>query len=136
LILSITEYYAIHPYPLPKHYTMKTYWGVEAWLHALSTWTLDEGEWSASYLREKSPWYQLDGWLVPRADLDAVTKKISLHCTFGRLNSGRPARSLITVVSYPYLESEKPCLVRNLVQREIFVLVVFTFTGTVPVRLF
>jgi hypothetical protein len=33
---------------LTKHHSMKTYWGVEVYLHALLTSALDGGEWSAS----------------------------------------------------------------------------------------
>jgi hypothetical protein len=33
---------------LAKHHTMKTYWGVEVWMHAFLTLALDGGEWLAS----------------------------------------------------------------------------------------
>jgi len=48
---------------------MKAYWGVEVYLHAFVTSTLDGGEWSASragrLTPEKKPRYPLDtrlGW--------------------------------------------------------------------------
>jgi hypothetical protein len=33
---------------LPKHHDMKTFWGVEVYLHTFLTSELDGGEWSAS----------------------------------------------------------------------------------------
>jgi hypothetical protein len=35
---------------LTKHHAMKTYWGVEVYLHAFLTWALRGGKWSASRL--------------------------------------------------------------------------------------
>jgi hypothetical protein len=45
---------------LIKHHAMKTYWGVEVYLHVFSTSALDGGEWSASHPghftpRERAP---------------------------------------------------------------------------------
>jgi hypothetical protein len=36
------------PCALTEHHAMKTYWGVELWLHVFLTSALDGGEWSAS----------------------------------------------------------------------------------------
>jgi hypothetical protein len=46
---------------LTKHHAMKTYWGMEVYLHAFLTSALDGGEWSASRPsrftpRERAPW--------------------------------------------------------------------------------
>jgi hypothetical protein len=64
---------------LTKHHAMKTYWGVEVKLHAL-TLPLD-GEWSASRPsrftpRERAPrTHWIGGWMGPKADLDAVARR-------------------------------------------------------------
>jgi hypothetical protein len=34
--------------PVPKHHTMKAYWGVEVWLHLFFDLALDGSEWSPS----------------------------------------------------------------------------------------
>jgi hypothetical protein len=60
---------------------MKTYWGVEVWLHAFLISALDGGEWSASSPsrftpRERAPGtHWIGGWLSPRVVLDAVVKR-------------------------------------------------------------
>jgi len=69
---------------------MKTYWGVEAWIHAFLASGLDGGEWSASLpghftSRERTPGSLWEGdWVVPRAVLDAVVKgrrPVEIHLT-------------------------------------------------------
>jgi hypothetical protein len=60
---------------------MKMYWGVEVWLHAFLTSSLDGGEWSASHPgyftpRERATGtYLKGGWMGPRAGLDMVLKR-------------------------------------------------------------
>jgi hypothetical protein len=60
---------------------MKTYWGVELWLHAFLTSALDGGEWSASRpgrftTRERAPGtHWIGGWVGLRAVLDTVVKR-------------------------------------------------------------
>jgi len=65
-------------YPVLKHHAMRTYWGVEVYLHAFGT----RGRWVVSYTprqlypRRKMPRYQLDrDWVGLRAGLDAVAKR-------------------------------------------------------------
>jgi hypothetical protein len=63
---------------------MKTYWGVEVYLHAFLNSALDGGEWSASRpgrftLRERAPGTHWIGvWVGFRAVLDAVFHEDSL----------------------------------------------------------
>jgi hypothetical protein len=60
---------------------MKTYWGVEIYLHAFLTSALDGGEWSASRpgrftSRERAPGtHWIGGWVGLRAVLDAVMNR-------------------------------------------------------------
>jgi hypothetical protein len=60
---------------------MKTYWGVEVWLHAFLTSALDGGERSASRPDRFTPreraagTHWIGGWVGPRAFLDAVVKR-------------------------------------------------------------
>jgi hypothetical protein len=69
-----------------KHHTMKTYWGVELYLHTSLTLALDGGEWSASCpghftLKEKAPGtYWIGGWEGPKAGLDIVVREVPSHC--------------------------------------------------------
>jgi hypothetical protein len=66
---------------LTKHHAMKTYWGVEVYLHEFLAPALDGGEWSASLPglltpRERAPGsHWIGGWVGPRAVLDAVVKR-------------------------------------------------------------
>jgi hypothetical protein len=72
---------------LTMHHEMKTYWGVEVYLHAFLTSALDGGEWSASRPgrftpKERAPGtHRIRGWVGPRAVPDAVVKRkiSSLH---------------------------------------------------------
>jgi hypothetical protein len=78
---------------LTKHHAMKTYWGVEVYLHTFLTSALDGGEWSASPPVHFTPSYSL----IMGLGLEAVAKrKISRHCPFQELNPVRPARSLVS----------------------------------------
>jgi hypothetical protein len=60
---------------------MKTYWGVEVYLHAFLTSALDGGQWSASRLgrftpKERAPsTHWIGGWVGPRAVLDTAVKR-------------------------------------------------------------
>jgi hypothetical protein len=60
---------------------MKTYWGVEVYLHAFLTSELDGGKWSASRSgrftpRERAPGTRWIGvWMGPRAVLETVSKR-------------------------------------------------------------
>jgi hypothetical protein len=60
---------------------MKTYWGVEVYLHAFLTSAQDGGEWSASrpgrfIPRGSAPdTHWIAGWVDPRAVLDTVLKR-------------------------------------------------------------
>jgi len=74
-----------------KYQGMKTYWGMEVWLHTLTS-ALDGGEWSASQLGRFTPdtlWIR--GWMGPRAGLNAVARR-KIPCP------GRPASSLVTIL--------------------------------------
>jgi hypothetical protein len=59
---------------------MKTYWGVEVYLHVFLISALDEGEWLASRPGRFTPreraagTHQVRGWVSPRASLDMVSK--------------------------------------------------------------
>jgi hypothetical protein len=64
---------------------MKTYGGLNVYIHVILTLALVGGEWSASSPSRLTPRE------VPRAGLDAVDKRKFLHCQ--ESNSGRPARS-------------------------------------------
>jgi hypothetical protein len=63
---------------------MKTYWGLEVYLHAFLISALDGDEWSASLPgrftpRERAPgtnW--IGGWVGSRAVLDAVVKSVTI----------------------------------------------------------
>jgi hypothetical protein len=60
---------------------MKTYWGMEVYLHAFLTSVLDGDEWSASgsgrfIRRERAPdTHWIGGWVGFRAVLDTVVKR-------------------------------------------------------------
>jgi hypothetical protein len=60
---------------------MKTYWGVDVWIHVFLTSALVGGEWSASSPccitpGERAPGTHLKGgWVGPRAGLDNVEKR-------------------------------------------------------------
>jgi hypothetical protein len=60
---------------------MKTYWGVEVYLHEFLNSALDGGKWSASRPSRFTPrerahgTYCIEGWEDPGAGLDAVVKK-------------------------------------------------------------
>jgi hypothetical protein len=66
---------------LTKHHAMKTFWGVEVWLHSFLTSAVDRGEWSASRLgrftpRERAPvTHWIRGSVGPRAVLDVVVER-------------------------------------------------------------
>jgi hypothetical protein len=79
--------------------------GVEVQVHALTS-VLNRGEWSASCTCRFTPGLREPGthwigdWMGPRAGLDAVAKrKKSHHCSCRELNSGRPTRSLVTILT-------------------------------------
>jgi len=63
---------------------MKTYWGVEVWLHAFLISALDEGKWSASRPSRFTPeerirsTHWIGGCVGPRTGLDAVTRRKTL----------------------------------------------------------
>jgi hypothetical protein len=60
---------------LTKYHAMKTYWGVEVQLHALTS-VLYGGEWSASCSdRFTTGTNWIGGWAGPRAVLDAVATR-------------------------------------------------------------
>jgi hypothetical protein len=91
---------------LQKYQAMKTYGGVEVWLHTSLTLTLYGSVWLASRpgrftLEEGAPSTHWIGDRVgPRAGLDAVVKwkkLFSFPCL--RSNPGRPSRSLVTVLA-------------------------------------
>jgi hypothetical protein len=88
-------------YPVLKHYTMKTYVGVEVLLHTFLTFTLDGSQWSASQsghfnLRGKSHWR--GGWVGHTADLNAVAKE-ECPCPYQILNHSHLACSLVTILT-------------------------------------
>jgi hypothetical protein len=66
---------------LTEQHAIKAYWGVELQLHAILTSALDGGEWSASYPGRFTPKerdlgiHYIEGWVGPRAGLDAVVKR-------------------------------------------------------------
>jgi hypothetical protein len=66
---------------LTKHHAMKTFWGVEVYLHTFLTLTLDGGEWSASRpggftSTERVPCtHWIGGWVGQRAVLDTMVKR-------------------------------------------------------------
>jgi hypothetical protein len=87
---------------------MKTYGGVDVWIHIVLTSALVGGEWSA--LRpgrftpgERAPGtHSIGGWVDPRAGLDDMEKRKSLTTPRLELRPlGRPVRSqLLYRLSY------------------------------------
>jgi hypothetical protein len=43
--------------------------------------------------------YRIGDLVCPRADLNAVMKKISRHCPSRELNPGRPARRIVCILT-------------------------------------
>jgi hypothetical protein len=85
---------------LIKHYTMKTYGGVDVYIHVFLTSALVGGEWSASGPdcftpgERASDTHWVRGWVGPNAGLDAVEKRKFLTLPGLELRPlGRPARS-------------------------------------------
>jgi hypothetical protein len=83
-----------------KHYTMKAYGGVDAYIHIFLTSALVGGEWLASLHGrftpgEKAPGtHWIGGWVDPRAGLDNVEKRKFLPLPGLELRPlSRPARS-------------------------------------------
>jgi hypothetical protein len=78
---------------------MKTYGGVEVYLHAFLTSALDGSEWSASrpghfiHGERALGTHCIGGWVGSRVGLDAVAK-IPSHCR--ESNTGHPACCLVT----------------------------------------
>jgi hypothetical protein len=85
---------------LTKHHAIKTYGEVELQLHAFLASVLDEGEWSATRTGRFTPGlrapvtYLICGY----HSLDAVAKR-NIPCPCRESNLGRPARSLVTVLT-------------------------------------
>jgi hypothetical protein len=83
---------------------MKTYEGVEVYLHAFFTLTVDGGNFSA--LRpgrftfgERVPGAHLIGsWVGLRAGLDAVARR-KIPCPCQKPSPSRQARSLVTILT-------------------------------------
>jgi hypothetical protein len=78
---------------------MKTYGGVDVWIHIFLTSALAGGEWSASRLYrftlgERAPGtHWIGGWVDPRAGLDDMEKRKILPLPGLELRPlGRPAR--------------------------------------------
>jgi hypothetical protein len=65
---------------LTKHHAMKTYCGVEVYLHALAS-ALDGGEWSVprpgrfTHSERMPGTHLIGGWMGPRAGLNSVSKR-------------------------------------------------------------
>jgi hypothetical protein len=87
---------------LTKHHAVKTYVGMEVWLHPFLTSALDGDEWSASRPRhftcgERAPGaYRIGGWVGPRASLDAEAKR-KKSVPLPGIEPSRPTRSLVTI---------------------------------------
>jgi hypothetical protein len=77
---------------------MKTYGGVDVYIHVFFTSALVGGEWSASRPsrftpEERAPGNQwIGGWVGPRAGLDAMEERI-ISCLCRESSPGRPACS-------------------------------------------
>jgi len=76
------------------------------WLYAFLTSALVGGKWSISRFDRFTPGVKapvtnwIGGWVGPRAGLDAIAKRtISHHCLCWELNPGRPARSLVSILT-------------------------------------
>jgi hypothetical protein len=83
-----------------KHYAMKVYGGVDAYIHIFLTSALAGGEWSASRPGCFIPWERAPGthwigaWVGPRAGFDNVEKWKFLTLPGLELRPlSRPARS-------------------------------------------
>jgi hypothetical protein len=74
---------------------MKTYGGVDVYIHILFTSAVAGGEWSASRPGVFTPGiYWVGGWVDPSAGLDGVEKRTFLTLPGLELRSlGRPAHS-------------------------------------------
>jgi hypothetical protein len=64
---------------------MKTYGGVDVWIHVFLTSALVRGAWSASRPDRFTPGegapctHCIEGWVGPRVGLDAVEKRKIIH---------------------------------------------------------
>jgi hypothetical protein len=85
---------------LTKHYAIKTYGGVDVYIHILLTSALVGGEWSDSLPSRFTPGERapctcwIGGWVGPRACLDDVEKRKFLALPALEFRPfGRPGRS-------------------------------------------
>jgi hypothetical protein len=86
---------------ITKHRAMKTYRGVEVQLHPFLNSAVDRGP-QPLYLRAKSPRYPLDRRLAgpqSRSERSGEERK-SQHCPYREVNPHRPARSIVSILSY------------------------------------
>jgi hypothetical protein len=81
MVLSTLSWVRCITCALTEHHTMKTCWGSGGVASHIFTSALDGGKWSASrpgcfIPRERAPGtYSIEGWVGPRAGLDAVVKR-------------------------------------------------------------
>jgi hypothetical protein len=115
---------------------MKTYWGVEVYLHAFLTSALDGGEWSALCScrftpRERAPGtHWIGGWAGPRAGLDAAVRE-KFPAPAGTRTPDHPAHSLalyrwaIPALSFGYTCTSTAAGMLQLSYTDIFRFVIF-----------
>jgi len=80
----------------------RMYGGVDVWLHALLALVLDGGEWSTSHPGHFTPWFPLRGRLDGPQDSVWMwwrKKNEAFHCPCQESNPGRPASSLVTILT-------------------------------------
>jgi hypothetical protein len=85
---------------LIKHHAVKTYWGVEVLLHAFLTLAVGGGEWSASFSGHFAPGaHCMGGWVDPQSQSGRDGEEKTRHCPCRELNPGRPAHSLVCIMT-------------------------------------
>jgi len=91
---------------LTTHHSMKTYGGVDMYLHVFLTSVVDGGEWSASRSSHFTPGEEIPvihwigDWVDHRANVDVVVRRRKAFlCSCQEFKSCSPAQSLVTMLT-------------------------------------